>query len=133
MFVLFEDFVVLAYCFFHHFFGNLLLEIVFLPLGFLSGFLNLEKFLLKNLNFFFLPDYFQSNFLFLFILPFMLPDFCIELVNLMFDILEFSLQILLPGFNVFFELFLAVSVAELLALGNLVFEVGVDEIVVVGS
>ena len=133
LFVLFEDFVVFADCLFHHLLAHLLLEVVFLSLGFLSGCLGLDEFFLQNLNFLFLPYDFQCYFLFLLILPFVLPNLCVELVNLILDILEFSLQILFPRRDVLFQPLLAVSVAELFAFGNFVFEVGVDEVVVVGS
>ena len=63
----------------------------------------------------------------------MFPDLCVELVNLIFDILQFPLQILLPGRDVFFQPLFTVFVAELLAFGNFVFEVGVDKVAVVGS
>ena len=89
--------------------------------------------MLQNLNFLFLPDYLQGHFLFLLILPLMFPDLCVELVNLIFDILQFPLQILLPGRDVFFQPLLTVFVAKLLAFRNFVFEVGVDEVAVVGS
>ena len=63
----------------------------------------------------------------------MFPDLCVELVNLILDILQFSLQILFSGSNVFFQPLLTVFVTELLAFRNFVFEVGVDEVAVVGS